>query len=239
MRERVLSEIKRLALAADGKPPGKLVFARQTGIGEHQWSGVIWPRWGDALAEAGFQRNELQSRFETADIIARLADACRVYGRVPTVAEMKLCRRSDPSFPSKGAIANHFPTRAALVTALAGYAAQNPSFGDVAAMLPEVQQALMAGTPHPAARPEVEGMVYLLASGNHYKIGRSAEIERRVKEVRVALPEAVTLLHAIRTDDPPGIEAYWHRRFADRRANGEWFKLTPADVAAFKRRRFQ
>ncbi len=239
MRERILSEIRRLADAADGKPPGKLVFARQTGIGEHQWSGVIWPRWGDALAEAGFSRNVLQGRFETAGVLARIADACRLYGRVPTVAEMKLCRRSDPSFPSKGAIANHFPTRAALVTALAEYSTQTASFGDIAAMLPEVPRDSTADTPLPAAGPAAEGMVYLLASGNHYKIGRSAEIERRVKEVRVALPEAVTLLHAIRTDDPSGIEAYWHRRFADRRANGEWFKLTPADVAAFRRRRFQ
>ena len=86
---------------------------------------------------------------------------------------------------------------------------------------------------------EIEGLVYLLKSGEFYKIGRATDLERRVKQVSTAMPETIDLLHSIKTDDPSGIENYWHRRFKDKRANGEWFKLDAQDVKAFKRRTYQ
>lgn len=77
-----------------------------------------------------------------------------------------------------------------------------------------------------------------MKSGRFHKIGHSNAAGRREYELAIQLPEKLKTIHVIRTDDPTGIEAYWHNRFKDKRKNGEWFDLTAADVAAFKRRKF-
>jgi hypothetical protein len=81
--------------------------------------------------------------------------------------------------------------------------------------------------------------VYLLRSGKSYKIGRSTDTGRRLSQLAIQLPNKPDTVHVIETDDPEGIELYWHRRFAEKRQQGEWFQLTSDDIEAFKRRQYQ
>ena len=81
------------------------------------------------------------------------------------------------------------------------------------------------------------GYVYLVRHGtrNEYKIGKTNNPVRREGEIRLELPEKIKPIHRIKTDDPSGIESYWHSRFASKRKEGEWFSLTVEDVRAFKK----
>jgi Meiotically up-regulated gene 113/Homing endonuclease associated repeat len=229
----ILQEIRRVAEEI-GRTPGRQKFEKLTGIRQSEWYGVYWRSWGDAIDEAGFVPNEKQSKHSSDELLRHYAEAVRHFGRIPAEIDLRMyCRRRD-DFPGHSTFANHFGSKLGVVTALGAWIEQNEEFHDLLELLPEVvdkQDELTS--------PEQDGFVYLLQSGAHFKIGRSDDIERRVKQISVALPEELELVHTIRTDDPSGIEAYWHRRFASLRANGEWFRLGPSEIRAFKRRKYQ
>ena len=240
MRDEILSEIRRLTALNGGQPLGQIAFARETGIADHLWLGKIWARWGDAISEAGYEPNKRTERLDSEAILTQIIESCRHYGYVPTKAELQLYRKYAPTLPSSNAIARHFGRRSDLMAALAKRAAEDEAYADIAAMLPDNPQPSASPPPQQASQSKTqEGFVYLIKSGDFYKVGRSDDLERRVKEIRIAMPDKAALVHSIRTDDPAGIEAYWHRRFADKRANGEWFKLTSLDISAFKKRKYQ
>ena len=74
-----------------------------------------------------------------------------------------------------------------------------------------------------------------MKSGRHYKIGRTNSLGRREWELGIKISIPPKTIHSIETDDPVGVEAYWHKRFSDKRGEGEWFDLSPDDIKAFKR----
>jgi len=238
-REHILGEIRRTAQTNGGVALGKARFATATGIHEHDWRGRYWARWNDALAEAGFQPNALQQRYDEDEVLAKLVTEIRRLGSMPTVSELNLRRREDNTFPSSG-VFERFGPKATWAGKVADYCRIRAEHADVL----EILTPLLAAAPDQDNTEEStddaahHGFVYLLKSGRHYKIGHTLDVGRRRYDLAIQLPEPLAEVHVIRTDDPAGIEHYWHNRFADRRKNGEWFQLTRADVTAFKRRKF-
>ena len=235
-KDEILHEIERIA-AKIGRAPGRQLFQKETGIRQADWHGVFWRSWSDALKDAGYAPNSKQRKMSSTHVLEKYAEAVRHFGRVPAEVDIRMYARGREDFPGHSTFLNHFGSKSRLLGALASLAAKNQEYSDLLPYLPDEPEELSTAE-EKSTRPR-EGFVYLLKSGNHFKIGRSDNLERRIKEIRVALPEDIFLVHSIRTDDPAGIEAYWHKRFVEKRANGEWFRLAPEDVRAFKRRQFQ
>lgn len=233
MREQIIAEIQRLALENGGAAPGVAAFANATGITQGRWRGVYWARWNDALADAGFAPNALVARRDSTELLHQVAELCRSLGKMPTYIDMRMHVQKDASFPNDKTVAKHFGNMSELIATLRRLA-KDPDYEDLNALLPVVSKAEEG-----SVKEGIVGFVYLLKSGAYYKIGHTGNFERRIREIRVAMPEAITLVHSIKTDDPAGIEAYWHKRFADCRANGEWFKLSTDHLKSFRRRSFQ
>jgi hypothetical protein len=235
-KDHILSEIRRTAAENRGLPLGRERFLAETGIKEADWQGRFWVRWSDAVREAGFEPNRLNSALPKHRLLGKLAALVRELQHFPVAAELRMKARTDPEFPSHNTF-RRFGSKAGLAATLRAFAIEQ-GYEDVAeicaplALMPEPKQ-------ESAPTEDLDfGHVYLLRSGRFYKVGRSNAVGRRERELAIQLPEKARIVHSIKTDDPAGIENYWHQRFQSRRKNGEWFELTPKDVAAFKRRKF-
>ena len=215
-------------------PLGIRKFEQETGIKVGDWLGRYWPRWGDAIREAGLTPNQLKTAYDESWLMEKYIALTRELGKLPVKAEMKLKRRKEPDFPDPLT----FGTKSELVKRVAAYCQNRPGYNDVLLLCGQYIPPRPAGVIENAEADGAIGSVYLMKSGKFYKIGKSNAAGRREYELAIQLPEKLKTVHVIRTDDPSGTEAYWHNRFAAKRKNGEWFELDGADVAAFKRRKF-
>ncbi len=238
-KEHILSEIKRTTEENSGKPLGRLRFEQATGIRHRDWCGKYWSRWNDALAEAGYAPNPLQSAYTDDFLINKLVELAQEIRRFPTQNDLRVKAHLTPGFPSQS-VFGRFGSKQDLAQAALDYCEKNALDNSICKMCIEAVAMVKRDRPDTGKSEERTeyGFVYLMKSGTYYKIGRSNSAERRESEVRLLLPEKLELLHKIKTDDPVGIERYWHERFAAKRMRGEWFDLNRADVSAFKRRKF-
>jgi hypothetical protein len=237
----VIRAIQQLAEENGGVPVGKERFVAETGFSDYLFQGRLWATWSDAVREAGYDPNPFGSaRLDEDALLRQLADLTRKLGKLPTKAQIRMEGRGNAGFPSATTFGTRFGTKAQQAAALHAFIERSPEFADIAAMLPTVADEPVREpdeADNPNAAQPMPGFVYLVRSGKFHKIGRSNDHGRRSYEIGLQLPEKLQMVHTIETDDAVGIEHYWPERFKDRRRNGEWFLLTKADIAAFKRRR--
>jgi hypothetical protein len=240
-KEHIIAEIQRTAKANGGVAPGRKRFESETGIGKYEWFGKFWARWSDAVREAGLQPNSSDSfrgatTYSDDDLLETLALLTRRLGRVPAHSDVLLATKNEPGSPSTKAF-RRLGSKARWAEQVITYCESRGGYQDVADLWRQLSNSRLDEPTNPDAPAAEVGYVYLLKHGSRreYKIGRTYNPLRREGEVGLQLPEKLKPIHYIQTDDPAGVETYWHTRFASKRKEGEWFALSHDDVRAFKR----
>jgi Meiotically up-regulated gene 113 len=233
-RETIIDEIKRTAVANGGTPLGVRRLDAEAGIKPHHWQ-RYWARLSDAHREAGLDPNSKTEPYGRDKLVALLVGLARDLGRFPTVSDLRL-KCSAEGWPTNRVFDRSLGGKAEKMAMVAAYCQAHPGNENVLALCSVTESEVVEDDQAPDTSND--GFVYLLKAGRYYKIGKTNHVGRRERELAIQLPETATTVHTIKTDDPEGIEAYWHRRFATKRKNGEWFDLDRADISAFRRRRF-
>ena len=235
-KNQILDQIKKTAIKNGGTPLGHRKFETVTGIRRTDWFGKYWVKWSEALVEAGLEPNEKNKGYGETNLLEILAHFTRRLGHYPVTGDYLMESRRNIGFPNESTF-RKIGSKEMRIKKLLGFCQSKSEFNDVVGLL-EMESTSEDNDLLVNQRTDTDGFVYLIKFGKYHKIGRTDEVGRRSKEIGIQLPEKTVLIHSIRTDDPSGIESYWHRRFADKRNNGEWFSLGIEDIRAFKKRRF-
>ncbi len=72
--------------------------------------------------------------------------------------------------------------------------------------------------------------VYLLKRGNHYKIGKTDDVNHRVRHIS---PKIESIVFNIPSDDADNIEGELKTLFHEKQVYGEWYQLSKDDIKEF------
>jgi len=81
---------------------------------------------------------------------------------------------------------------------------------------------------------ETKGFVYIVRSGNLVKIGRTNNLQRRLRQLSTMNSKKLQLICSIPTGDSANLEKQLHQQFKQFRQHGEWFDLPTESIEWLK-----
>lgn len=214
-----------------GQPPSLRSFFQAADLNQRDLIRAGWPTYGALLKSQRFQPAEMKRGYTDDAVFRLLAELAIRLGHFPTQSEREVERHRNPAFPSSEAYIRR-GRGATLEHALRAWCESTNSFPD---LVPKLKQGADAAK---VSKPIVKGYVYMLrdgSSGRRVKIGKES-VEGARQTAAATWLENPKAIHRVATDDPDGVERYWHEHFkrAGKHVVRELFDLLPSDIAAFK-----
>jgi hypothetical protein len=242
------NHLRRITEENGGAPPSEGQFYKKTDSKLSDWRDKPWNRWnnfGDILEEFGLQRGRLNQSYDRLELLRMLTALTQSLEHFPSQRDLRRKRREDPAFPTDSTIRNHFGERSGVVRELIDFCANRPEYSRALEICSnEASMEPVSVAQEPIEDDETrKGYVYLIKGRDGYHVGMTTAPYDRVSTIIKSLPHGGELVHYFATDDRRGIERYWQNRWRSRQIErlnatpGEWFKLSSADIAAFKRRK--
>jgi len=128
-------------------------------------------------------------------------------------------QKSKPFFEMKGAVRDRYMLDDLFAEA----------FPDIGALTFGRSPMPAAAGPRSSLHP-TSGYVYVIRSSYGFKIGKTVNLKERTRLFEVKLPFKISVEHYAWFEDYTAAERDFHRRFHDKRLEGEWFDLSPSDI---------
>jgi hypothetical protein len=244
-RDEMIAFVQRSARANGNRPLGERAFFADTCLNRRDLWDVGVRSYGDLCELAGYSRNRLQTQLEPNRLLEALAVLTAEIERYPDHTDREIARRKNNAFPSYEAYRTAQSKNGPLANQLLEWCRTRPAHAAAHRIVKEYvsRQDTAPASAHRRGKV-VTGYVYLMrygTRGRKYKIGKSEDPPRRHSQISGMVPQELSIVHVIETDDPIGIEKYWHQRFDEKLVTNkkEIFQLEPGDIAAFKRRKYQ
>jgi hypothetical protein len=240
-KEETLEKMKEWSRENNSKTPSEKVFFEYAEIGIHDLKKLGWSHYGALVQEAGLKPNKFdKTKYNKTGLCVLFVGTIREKNKWPTRGELDVKHFQDPNFPNYGTFVNQLGLTGDLAQSILDFIKDKKGFEDIEDICVPIIEKYKNDQITNNAGKTVE-QVYMYKYKNQsqpIKVGRSNDVFTRGIQLAAGGHDKLELLHFIKTDDPIGVEQYWHNRFRqlgrEEQAN-EWFKLKPEDVKAFKR----
>lgn len=244
-KDEIIKTVQEWSRINYSRTPSEKIIREELKIPRWEWN-AFWIKVTDLQREAGLQPQGFdKSKYAKDDLCDKFIKVIREEGTLPSRAYLDFRHKQDPEFPSSGTFYDRLGQHknGTLATSILGYIKDKQAYEDIFTICNALLEKKDDAESENSSVVNSVGYAYLLKTkllkSTAYKIGKTKDIESRMRQLRQQSNDN-QLLHKIKTDDVDGLEGYWHLRFSAKRLyphkpKDEWFKLSPSDIAAFRR----